>query len=187
MLFRLKKSELKGPLVQFQATVFEKDDVLKLMQSINGALLEHALDPARLEKAFATWWPELENQLNGIVDGPSEPPAQQHLIPAEISNVLEELIDLTRANHKLLREPGLLLPPDLLHDLHFRADRMGFMLNEVDDARAILRASLSLMKEGREDPEGSVPLHQVEDMLMRLEKSLVHISKGLKSALRNRF
>ncbi|ANI17469.1 hypothetical protein A9C11_27315 [Pseudomonas citronellolis] len=185
VLFNLKKSELKGPLVQFQATVFERDDVLKLMQSINNALGDEALDEARLAKAFTTWWPDLEGQLNGIDDAPAEPKEQQQLDPAKINSVLEELIDLTRSNHKLLREPGAMLPPGLLEDM--RRDRWpGLMIPEIDDVIAELSHSQKILKmkvaELALSPEG---VSEIEVILSRVEKQLIHLRKRLRDRLRH--
>ena len=37
-LFDIKRSEVQGPLLQFQSTVNEKDDVFKLIASLNSAM-----------------------------------------------------------------------------------------------------------------------------------------------------
>ncbi len=42
-LFRIKRSEVEGPILQFQSTIFEKDDVLKLLKSINAACANDGL------------------------------------------------------------------------------------------------------------------------------------------------
>lgn len=117
VLFNLLKSDLKGPLVQFQATVFERDDMQRLLHSLNNAAadLDESLEPARLEKAFDRWWPDLDGQLKGIAcDSSAAAPAQS---PNDgISSILEELLDLTRANHKILRDPGTHLWPSEMYD-----------------------------------------------------------------------
>ncbi|WP_275629827.1 TIR domain-containing protein [Pseudomonas sp. 273] len=171
VLFRLKKSELKGPLVQFQATVFEKDDVLKLMQSVNSALPEHSLDPVRLEKAFATWWPELESQLNGIANAPTEPEPQHKLIPDEISSVLEELIDLTRANHKLLREPGALIHPRLVEEFYMRSHEMEQVMKDAWHAYNKVR---DFMAEHREELLGTPMYAKLDSLIKDLQGPLHH-------------
>lgn len=121
VLFRLKKSEDQGPLVQFQFTVIDKDDVLKLLQSMNSSCGDDSLDSQRLDKAFEVWWPNLESQLNAIPpDAPAPPAPTTKKAPAEIGSMLEELIDLTRANHKLLREPGSIVPVSFLEEMSMR-------------------------------------------------------------------
>ncbi|MBU1331774.1 MAG: toll/interleukin-1 receptor domain-containing protein [Gammaproteobacteria bacterium] len=184
VLFNLKKSELKGPLVQFQATVFEHDDVLKLMQSINSSLGDDALDEARLAKAFTTWWPDLEGQLNGIADTPTEPKEQTQLDPARINSVLEELIDLTRANHKLLREPGAMMHPMHWEEL-IRGRGLEFIIPEIEDItleishiqKALIIRNDALVGE----PDVST---DVISRLDRVEKNLRHIHKRVRNRIR---
>jgi hypothetical protein len=127
-LFRLKRSEVEGPILQFQSTVFERDDVLKLLKSINTACAQDALEDTRLEKSFEVWWPELEKLLNEIPDISSAvDSAEVESLPVTASDatsrVLEEILELTRNNHKLLRDPPALLPPDYLQHLLRRSTR----------------------------------------------------------------
>lgn len=124
-LFRIKRSEVEGPILQFQSTIFERDDVLKLLKSINDACGGEGLEALRLEKSFEVWWPQLEKLLGEI------PAEQQALAPqeseeapaAEISRVLEEILELTRNNHKLLRSPDALLPPDYVQHVLRKSSR----------------------------------------------------------------
>jgi hypothetical protein len=66
-LFGIKRSEIKsGPLFQFQSTIFKKEDVLKLMLSINkdfGKLTEE-----KLKNHFKVGWPYLEDNLNKCLE-----------------------------------------------------------------------------------------------------------------------
>lgn len=128
-LFRLKRSEVEGPILQFQSTVFERDDVLKLLKSINTACAQDTLEDARLEKAFDVWWPQLEKQLTAIADTPSTEPdevavSSENEVSDKSARVLEEILELTRNNHKLLRDPTSLLPPEYLdHVIRRRSPR----------------------------------------------------------------
>lgn len=117
-LFRIRRSEVEGPILQFQSTIFEKEDVLKLLKSVNDACGADGLEDSRLERSFEVWWPELERQLNEVPqEQTSETPAP--MPSEEISRVLEEVLELTRNNHKLLRSPEAILPPDyIMHLLH---------------------------------------------------------------------
>ncbi|RZJ78071.1 MAG: TIR domain-containing protein, partial [Chryseobacterium sp.] len=66
-LFRMKRSEVQGPLLQFQSTIYEKEDVEKLLTSINNRLAQpERLEPNQLKKSFDVWWPQLEHVLNEI-------------------------------------------------------------------------------------------------------------------------
>ena len=66
VLFRIKRSEISGPMLQFQSTVIEKEDVYKLLKSINDACGTDSIDESRLEKGFDVWWPFLEQDLGKI-------------------------------------------------------------------------------------------------------------------------
>ena len=75
-LFGVELSEMTGsPLIQFQATTFDKDDVKKLLDSLNTAGDAPSLDSGRLDIAFSRWWPDLEAKLNEIKV--SEPEAEE--------------------------------------------------------------------------------------------------------------
>lgn len=129
-LFRIKRSEVEGPILQFQSTIFERDDVYKLLKSINGASGPDGLEDARLEKSFEVWWPQLEKLLNEIpmevAAAPAPTPAPEAASASasdEVSRVLEEILELTRNNHKLLRSPEAILPPDYIQHALRRGSR----------------------------------------------------------------
>jgi hypothetical protein len=66
LLFGMTASDLRGPLSQFQATVFSKDDLLKLIAALNAAAGE-PVKPGQLAKTFEFTWPGLTQQLQPIV------------------------------------------------------------------------------------------------------------------------
>lgn len=126
-LFRLKRSEVEGPILQFQSTVLERSDVFKLLESINGACGIEGLESLRLEKSFSVWWPQLEKQLNEIPEEKSAsnslPEVAEDVCNTETSRVLEEILELTRKNHKILRSPETLLPPEYFQHVLRRPSR----------------------------------------------------------------
>lgn len=119
-LFRVKRSEVEGPILQFQSTIFEQDDVLKLVKSLNQSCAEHGIPETRLEKAFEVWWPALKKELDGVADeapsADSDKKPAAHTI-ATISKILEEVLELSRNNQKLLRSPEELLPAPYLEKI----------------------------------------------------------------------
>jgi hypothetical protein len=62
-LLGLTPSDVKGPLSQFQATLFTKQEVHKLAASIND-LSKHKLPTKELDQDFEACWPQLEGALN---------------------------------------------------------------------------------------------------------------------------
>ena len=68
-LFGIKRYEIEsGPLVQFQSTIFKKEDILKLMLSINKANDSEKLTEENLKNSFEVWWHNLEDDLNKYLE-----------------------------------------------------------------------------------------------------------------------
>lgn len=66
ILLGMRPSDLDGPLAQFQATVFEKEDMLALARSLNAQLDQDRADDAVVEDAFAQFWPEIQKRVGNI-------------------------------------------------------------------------------------------------------------------------
>lgn len=91
LLIGLEPSNLKGPLAQFQATKTTKNDVLRLMKTLNTALGDQGLSESHIEKAFTGWWPQLEIQLKSLPsDGAAPHPNRTE------RDMLEEILELVR-------------------------------------------------------------------------------------------
>jgi hypothetical protein len=66
LLLDFKPSILSGPLSQFQATEFTKDDIFKLLKTINKNLDSKKLTDNNLKETFDIWWPILEKEITKI-------------------------------------------------------------------------------------------------------------------------
>ncbi len=105
-LFDIKRSEVNGPILQFQSTIFEKEDIKKLIHTLNKACGESGIPETMLDKAFEVWYPTLENELNGLkeideqIDSDIKAESNTHS-----SEIIEEILELSRDNQKLLRNP----------------------------------------------------------------------------------
>lgn len=125
-LFRIKRSDVEGPILQYQSTIHDKEDVFKLIKAINEACGDHGIEEIRLEKTFDVWWPKLDEELDAIEEIKAEI-ADNEKKPEEIngyvSRVLEEVLDISRTNQKLLRDPSTILPPDYFEHIIDRYDR----------------------------------------------------------------
>lgn len=106
-LFDIKRSEVKGPILQFQSTIFQKEDIQKLLNTLNKACGEANIPEARLNKAFEVWYPTLEKELNVIKDVKEESAKEADIAAPQSAEILEEILDLSRNNQKLLRNPDL--------------------------------------------------------------------------------
>ena len=107
-LFDIKRSELGGPLLQFQSTIFEKEDLKKLVVTLNKSCGDHGLTGERLDRAFEVWYPPLEEELNALaktdITNEDTDLTKQVQLP-DTQQILEEILELTRINQKLIRNP----------------------------------------------------------------------------------
>ena len=105
-LFDVKRSEVDGPILQFQSTIFEQDDLLKLVTTLNKACDKDGLAPERLNKAFTVWYPTLEKELENLRDKvPAEGNSEEdsELQTRDAREILEEVLENSRINQKLIR------------------------------------------------------------------------------------
>ncbi len=91
-LLGVEPTDLKGPLVQFQAARAERDDTRRLVHSINSALRSGALPEKRVDEAFTVWWPQLEQRLR-VLSEDSQDTGQPLRTDRDI---LEEVLELLR-------------------------------------------------------------------------------------------
>lgn len=111
-LLGVKRSDIMGPLAQFQSTVFDKNDILKLLATINNSCQDGAIREEVLEKSFETWWPELEKKLKVIEKAPVE--KQEASAFLQKDKILEELLELSRRIQRNLSNPSFILPSEYL-------------------------------------------------------------------------
>ncbi|MBM3332428.1 TIR domain-containing protein [candidate division WOR-3 bacterium] len=67
ILFDVERTKIKGPLEQFQFTVFDQQDMRRLLLSVNEALGDDALEDDVLNRVFEQWWPVLEQSVSSIL------------------------------------------------------------------------------------------------------------------------
>ncbi|MBL7163184.1 MAG: toll/interleukin-1 receptor domain-containing protein [Anaerolineales bacterium] len=63
LLLGMSADELEGPLREFQATIFDKNDVLQLVKSLNDELGDNKIRQDILTDTFERYWPELEARV----------------------------------------------------------------------------------------------------------------------------
>lgn len=177
-LFGLKRADVPpGPLLQFQSTVFEKADVFKLVQSINQACGDDALEPARLNESLEVWWGHLEDRLRPLLDKTGAvPSADASGTPTRgPDEVLAEILDLVREQQRLITSPEELLPPGYVEAVLRRQTKDGV---EPGAIRAVERAWSQLIDVVL---NATAPLTQAElvTRLEQVEDPLVHILRRL--------
>jgi len=93
-LLDVSHSDVEYPLAQFQHTTFEKDDVKRLVKTVNEQVRkedEHALDDATLDEVFEQWWPNLEKELN-LLSSPQVKPTTKR----SERELLDEILEISR-------------------------------------------------------------------------------------------
>ena len=121
-LVDLKPSDIQdSPILQFQMTSATKDEVLKLFESINANLGEKKLNETVLSTTFDTFWPKIDEALQNVTQND----VVKSVSSLEGKNLqpLEEILELVRYQHKLLKNPEDLLPPDYLLDIFRKGEQ----------------------------------------------------------------
>lgn len=178
-LFGIDRADVTGPLLQFQSTIFDQEDIRKLVRSINAACEENALEPGRLDSIVTVWWPQLEQKLSAIPsDDAAEPTADELLTGTRSTeDVLAELLELSRSQQRLLSAPDELLPTRYLRQALRTVSRAREISpRALDDLRNALVHLEVLMHEKREDQKLVVQLSQISRMI---EVPLEHISSRI--------
>lgn len=123
-LIDLKPSEItNSPILQFQMASSSKDDVLKLFTSINSNLGDMRLNEDVLCRSFETFWPKIDEALKSVSS------IAEVTVPAKDDKVdtqapIEEILELVRYQHKLLKSPEELLPPPYIYEVFRKSNRM---------------------------------------------------------------
>jgi len=103
LLFDLKPSDLSGsPLLQFQATAVSKEEIKKLMITLNEKV-ENKVD--NLDETFEVWYPKLEEALSKVSKSDDATDDTKDETNEKHSTMLEEILVLSRDNQKLLKMP----------------------------------------------------------------------------------
>lgn len=193
-LFDIKRSEVQGPLLQFQSTIFEKEDIFKLLQSVNNRLEEEKkLENLQLSKAFEVWWSELETKLNTLKEHNSEKPEKAKEAKENTqSEILEEILELVRTQQRTLSSPEVLLPTTHLKRIFelFRRDELEYIGSLIRRHRRVWITIAELEKDRDEFLERK--LIEKDDWdnfnfdanLFRLKDEIKELGRELKDAER---
>jgi hypothetical protein len=93
LLIGLENIQVTGPLSQFQHTTATRDDMERLMTSLNEALGEHQLEPGVLARAFKGFWNEIESAIASASTFEADNTPQSR----SVEDMVEELLGLARA------------------------------------------------------------------------------------------
>ncbi len=124
-LIDIKPAEITGPLMQFQATIYNYSGVLRLVKSIN-SVAETPLSDVLIDRQFKSLWQDnLQRPVDEAIKEYSA--AGKSVKPQRnVEDMLGELLSLTRVQHKTLSD--LMLKPEPSGSLNTKVR----VLREVD-------------------------------------------------------
>lgn len=107
------------PLSQFQSALCTKDEIRKLIESINQTKGDGKLDNEKLTKIFDVWWPLLDEKLTIILNRETVKPGRARSTQSEdpTQKKLEEIIGVLQQNSLVLNNPNTLLPMGYLKEV----------------------------------------------------------------------
>jgi TIR domain len=117
-LFGLQRTSVTGPLLQFQSTVYQHEDVRKLVRGLNKACGDYGcarVDDSRLDEIFDIWWPRLKQRLDALAN---ETPTTAVVERGE-HDILTEVLELVREQHRLLSQSRAMLSPESLSSVMY--------------------------------------------------------------------
>lgn len=92
-LLDLSHSDVTSPLADFMHTTFDKEDFLKLLQTLNKSCNRSLADDV-LHNSFETYWPKFETELKPIVTESTSFDERQERRPD--SDILSEVLEIVR-------------------------------------------------------------------------------------------
>lgn len=97
-LIDINPTDLTGPLSLFQATKYKKDDIFKLLSTINQMVSqsgEKSLSTENLKALFEIFYPKLEEKMQSTLVTHSENMSEESIIRTE-RELLEESVEILR-------------------------------------------------------------------------------------------
>ncbi len=138
ILFGVGNSDLVGPLVQFQATSFTREEMRKLVKTINNACDDNKLEDNVLDNVFEKWWPDLEKQVNLVMGKEGDKGETKSRTDRAL---IEEILGLTRMSvSRSRRELSEYLAPETIDELYIVFRELS-RATEVEDMAGIKRVS----------------------------------------------
>lgn len=140
VLFGVESSDVKGPLVQFQHTRFEKDDIRRLVSTINEACGDRKLTTSVLTSVFELWWPKLETKIKDIIENL---PIKKEQARRSDRDILEEILERSRrmTRRDTMDSDLLQIHPEAIRDLALGYFKLidGFVDCSREDAIPLLQ------------------------------------------------
>jgi len=103
----LKPTDIAGPLAQFQAAVFSKSEIIKLVESLNESLGDKSINSITLLKTIERWWPDLESRISEKV---ASQRFREDIKLRDDRSLVEETLELVREIYYDMGSPNEVAP-----------------------------------------------------------------------------
>ncbi len=159
----IKPVEITGPLMQFQATIYNYSGTLRLVKSIN-SIADSPLPEVLIDRQFKSLWEDLQRPVDQAVKEYSRV-SQVDKPQRSAEDMLSELLALTRTQHKTLSD--LMSKPEPSGSLNTKVR----VLREVDFAevgyhlKRIRACADKAVVPGRPETPNMVQLRALIDVL----------------------
>jgi hypothetical protein len=114
ILFGLKHSDVQQPLSMFQSALFEREDIFRVVKSINGAAGSNAREERQLETVFDSFWPRLDEAIKPKLAKLRSTLPRHQQKKVEHDRIFEELLLLGRQQNRILSNPAGLVGEEIL-------------------------------------------------------------------------
>jgi TIR domain len=142
ILFDIEPTDLQGPLAAFHATRFSREDIYKLVKTINSNAGDAAIENERLDRIFDKWWPDLEESVSKITSktaSSAKPPVRSD------RDLLQEVVGLCR----VISEQQSQIREMLVGMTH---DQVAFNPNQIAMVNALLKGSGAMAADATRSP-----------------------------------
>ncbi|WP_431241042.1 TIR domain-containing protein (plasmid) [Mycolicibacterium aichiense] len=120
LLVDLEPSDVIGPLAEFQGCRITKEDMSKLITTMNRSSEDNSVDVGRLGRLFEAMWPDLESGVNNIL-----------IAHADKHQTATKETPSSRT-FKLLASRGTLInPSDESRNIAFKVETVNLLLGEL--------------------------------------------------------
>lgn len=165
LLLDLKPTDIKGPLTQFQATsASNKEDMKKLIKTINESLQDNKVKDDTLNKTFEIWWESYNQNINTI---------------RQISSTALKG-EKVRTNEDLSEEILFGVREILKYEQRKESDKFDYMnkLNVTIEELLIENSKMKMLLEQRDEALRNLDIQKIPEIAKQLQNSLLDKKNG---------
>lgn len=181
-LFDLRPSDISNsPILQFQMTNIDRDDIFKLFQSMNNCLNDEKIEDERLKKMFSLVWLELDRALKEVEKNDELVPEKE---PENAGRIWDEMLTLLRTQQMILSNPEKLLPEEYLKNILAENENIDVRRVVMDALPIGIVSDLNFCEENLSRTIATFHAHREEVNLEQIEVALNEYLKCSKRIFR---